>query len=126
MKQISVIAENRRGVLAELCSELAKVAVNIVALMVPEQPGTAPIRLVVNNNEAAKSVFQKLGLNFAEEDVVAAHVSDRPGGLGKLTRKLADHEIDVLYAYGSIVKGAGKALIILSVSDPAAAAKIVK
>jgi hypothetical protein len=126
MKQLSVMLENKRGALAELCSELAKVAVNILALSVPEQAGVAPVRLVVNAVDAAKKVFDGRGIKYAEEDVIAARVSDRPGALGKLTRKLTDHNIDIRYAYGSILKGADAAIVILGVSDVAAAAKVVK
>jgi hypothetical protein len=125
-KELSIMLENKRGALAELCSALAKVAVNIQALMVPEQRGTAPVRLVVNNLEVARKVLSDLGLKHTEKDVIAARVSDRPGALGKLTRKLADHEVDVKYAYGSILKGSGDAIIILAVSDVEAAAKVAK
>lgn len=126
VKQLSVLVENKRGALAELCSELAKLAVNILALSVPEQAGVAPVRLVVNQIDAAKKIFGSLGLKYDEEEVIAARVSDRPGALGKLTRKLADHNIDIKYAYGSILKGVGAAVVILAVSDVAAAAKIAK
>ena len=125
-KQLSVMVENKRGALAEVCSKLAEKAVNILGLMVPEQPGEAPIRFVVNSVETAKKVFEALRLKYTEEGVISAHLSDRPGALGKLTRKLADHEIDVKYAYGSILKGAGNATIILCVSDLTEADKIVK
>ncbi|MBZ5668762.1 MAG: hypothetical protein LAO04_03420 [Acidobacteriia bacterium] len=124
-KQLSVMVENKRGALAELCSKLAEKAVNIVGLMVPEQTGVAPIRLVVNNGETARKVLEAMGLKFTEEDVLAVQVSDRPGALGKLTRKLADHNLDVKYAYGSIEKGIGKATVILAVSNPEAAAKVL-
>ena len=40
-KELSVMLENKRGALAELCSRLAEKAVNILGLMVPEQAGTA-------------------------------------------------------------------------------------
>jgi len=125
-KQLSVMMENKRGALAEMCSELAKVAVNILALAVPEEGRVAPVRLVVSDPPAAEKVFRKLGLAYTVEDVIAAHLSDRPGALGKLTRKLADHGIDVKYAYGSIVKGASRAMIILAVSDLEGAAKVAK
>lgn len=125
-KQLSVMMENKRGALAEMCSELAKVAVNILALAVPEEGRVAPVRLVVSDLAAAERVFRKLGIVYTVEDVIAAHLSDRPGALGKLTRKLADHGIDVKYAYGSIVKGASRATIILAVSDLTAAAKVAK
>lgn len=125
-KQFSVMLENRRGVLAELCSELAKVAVNIRALMVPDEERVAAVRLVVNDVAGAERVFQKLGVKYNQEDVIAAHLTDRPGALGKLTRKLADHNIDVKYAYGSIVQGSERAMIVLAVSDVEAAAKVAK
>lgn len=125
-KELSVMLENKRGALAELCSELAKVAVNIQALMVPEQVGVAPVRLVVNNLDTAKKVLDGLKLKYTEQDVIAAHVSDRPGALGKLTRKLADHNVDVKYAYGTILKGSGEAVIVLAVSDVETAAKVAK
>jgi len=123
-KQLSVMMENKRGALAELCTRLAEKAVNIVGLMVPEQMGVAPIRLVVNNGDAARKVLEAMGLQFTEEDVLAAQVSDRPGALGRLTRKLADHNLDVKYAYCTIHQGVGKAMAILAVSDLAAAAKV--
>lgn len=125
-KQLSILVENKRGVLAELCSKLAEKAVNILGLMVPEQSGLATVRMVVNNLETAKRVFDGLGLKYSEEEVLDVRLSDKPGALGKLTRKLADSGIDVKYAYGTILKGAGRANIILAVSDLEAAAKIVK
>ncbi len=125
-RQLSVSVENKRGALAEICSKLAEKAVNIVGLMVPDQLGLAPVRLVVDSRDTATRVFDALGLKYTEEEVIAAHLSDKPGALGKLTRKLTDHNIDIKYAYGSILKGAGKATIILAVSDVAAAAKVVK
>ncbi len=126
-RQLSIMLENKSGALAEICSELAKVAVNILALMVPEQKGVAPVRLVPNSTEAARKVLDKLGIQYTEEEVLAARLSDRPGALGRLTRKLATHDIDVKYAYGSVAKNACKeAMIILAVSDVTAAAKLIK
>ena len=125
-KQLSVMMENKRGALAEVCSRLAEKAVNIVGLMVPEQRGVAPVRMVVSHVDTAKKVFDSLGLKYTEQDVLDIRLSDRPGALGKLTRKLADHGIDVRYAYGSILKGAGRANVILAVSNAEAAAKFLK
>ena len=126
VKQLSVMVENKRGALAEVCTKLAEKAVNILGLMVPERPGLAPVHMVVNSVDAAKKVFDGLGLKYSEEDVLSARLSDRPGALGKLTRKLADHDIDIRYAYGSILKGVGKATVILGVSDLEAAEKLAK
>ncbi len=125
-KQLSVMVENKCGALAEVCTKLAEKAVNIHGMMVREQPGVAHVRFVVNAVDVAKKVFDDMGLKYTEEDVLSVRLSDRPGALGKLTRKLADHEIDIRYAYGTILKGAGKATVILAVSDLEAAAKLAK
>lgn len=125
-KQLSVMVENKRGALAEVCTKLAEKAVNILGLMVPDEAGVAPVRMVVNGVDAARKIFDGMGLKYTEEDVLSAHLSDRPGALGKLTRKLADHNVDVKYAYGTILKGAGEAVVILAVSDVSTAEKVVK
>lgn len=126
MKQFSVTLENRRGALAELCSKLAEKAVNIRALSVPDETGVATVRFVVDSLDTARKVFDSLGVKYDLEDVLAVSLVDRPGSLGKLTRKLADHGFDVRYVYGSILKGSDKAMIILAVSDVEAASKVLK
>jgi hypothetical protein len=125
-QELSVMLENKRGALAELCSRLAEKAVNILGLMVPEQAGTAPVRLVVNHTDVAKKIFDGLGVKYTERQVLNVPLSDKPGALGKVTRKLADHNVNVKYAYATILKGAGKANIILGVSDVDTASKFVK
>ncbi len=124
-RQLTVVLENRPGKLAELTSELARVAVNITALMLTDAKPVGPVRMVVSNPDAARKVCGALGLTVAEEDVLAVKVSDKPGALGKITRKLADKGINVEYAYGSIVKGADRAMIVLGVSDLRAAEKVL-
>ncbi len=126
IQQVSVTLENRRGALAELCSRLAEKAVNIRALLVPDEAGAVPVRFVLDNLETAKRVFDELNIKYALEEVLAVNVVDRPGSLGKLTRKLADHGLDIRYVYGSILKGSDKAMIILAVSDVVAASKLLK
>ncbi len=124
--QLSVMVENKRGALAQICTKLAEKAVNIAGMMVPDQLGIAPVRLVVDHLDTARSVFAQLGLKYTEEQVLNIRLSDKPGALGKVTRKLADSGIDVRFAYATILKGAGHANIILGVSDVEAAAKIAR
>ena len=124
--QLSIQVENKRGALAEVCSELAKVAVNILGISVPALPGKSSIRIVAKPVETAKKVLEKMGLPFKEETVLTVHLPERPGALGRVTRKLADKGIDVLYAYGTIEHGSERAMVVMGVSDPAAASQFVK
>lgn len=124
--QFTIQMENQRGALASLCSELAKVAVNINAIQVPDQTGLASIRLVAEPADTAKKVLDRLGSSYREETVLTAHLPNRPGALGKITRKLAEKGIDILYAYGSFQRGTERAMIVIGVSNPRAASEIVK
>ena len=125
IKQLRVALKNRPGALAELCSELAKRAVNISGIQANESvPDT--IRLVATPLEVAKKVCEEMKLHVQEETAIAAHLADRPGALGRLTRKLAEKNINIDYVYGSIARGSDKALVIIGVSDVEAAAKILK
>ncbi len=122
--QLLILAEHKPGTLARICSELAKVAVNITAVMAAhDQPGG--IRLVATPVGTARRVLDGLGISYKEEEGIAVRLSDRPGALGKVTRKLGDAGVNIEYAYGSIVKGENRALIVLGVSDVAKAEKLV-
>lgn len=124
--QFSLALENRPGVLAEICSELAAKAVNIEGIMASDVRGWGSVRLVVNHQETARKVLDTLGIRYVEEEVLAVHLSDRPGALGRITRKLAENKINIDYVYGSIERGSPKALIIVAVSDIKRAAKLIK
>lgn len=126
VQQFTVTLANRPGALAEICSELAKVAVNIHAMEGGVTGGTASIRLVVGKAEAARKVLTAQGLRFTEEEVLAVRVADRPGSLGKVLRKLAEKGVNIEYSYGSIARGETQALIVLGVSDLKAAAAIAR
>lgn len=122
--QLLVLAEHKPGTLARICSELAKVAVNITAIMAAhDQPGG--IRLVATPVSTARRVLDNMGIPYKEEEAIGVRLTDRPGALGKITRKLGDAGVNIEYAYGSIVKGENRALIVLGVSDVAKAEKLV-
>ena len=125
-KQLTISVENKRGALASVCSELAKVAVNITAIYAPDLPRKAALRIVATPVETAKKVLDQMGLRYQEDTVLTVHLPDRPGALGKATRKLAEKGIDVLYAYGTMERGSEKAMVVMGVSDPQAASEIVK
>ncbi len=124
VKQLNVTLDNRAGALAQLCSELAKRAVNISAILASDTRPSGSVRLLVNQLDVAKTVLGEMGLKFTEEQALAVNVGDRPGSLGKLTRKLAEKGINIEYAYGSIEKGSTHALIVMGVSDVEAAARV--
>jgi hypothetical protein len=124
VKQLKVTLANRPGALAELCTELAKRAINISAIDASEARPAGAVRLLVDQVDTAKGICDALGLKYVEEQVLAVNVNDRPGALGKVTRKLAEKGINIDYLYGSIEKGSKRALIVMGVADIEAAARV--
>jgi hypothetical protein len=124
--QLVIHGESKPGTLAQICSELAKVAVNITAILAAPETSHG-IRIVAEPLAAARKVLDALHLPYSEEQALAVRVTDRPGALGRATRKLASAGINIAYAYGSIVKGQEKALVVLGVqaSDLEKAAELV-
>ena len=114
--QLVIRGESKPGTLAQICSELAKVAVNITAIMASQEQARG-IRIVAEPTAPAKKVLDSLGIPYAEEQALAVRLTDRPGALGRATRKLAAAGINISYVYGSIVKGQEKALVVLGVAD---------
>ncbi|MBV9087528.1 MAG: ACT domain-containing protein [Acidobacteria bacterium] len=122
--QFVILAEHKPGTLAHICSELAAKAVNISAIMAAhDQPGG--VRIVAAPQQATRKILDAMKIPFREEEAIAVRITDRPGALGKLTRKLADAGINIQYAYGSIVKGEQRALIVMGVSDLDKAEKLL-
>jgi len=80
----------------------------------------------VNQLATAKGVCDALGLKYVEEQVLAVYIGDRPGSLGRVTRKLGEKGINIEYLYCTVEKGAGRALAVLGVSDVEAAAKVAR
>jgi hypothetical protein len=114
--QFVIRGENKPGTLAQICSELAKVAVNITGIMASPETGHG-IRMVAEPHGAAKKVLDALKIPYSEEHGLAVRLTDRPGALGRITRKLAEAGINISYIYGTIVKGQEKALVVLGVAD---------
>jgi hypothetical protein len=123
-QQLVVTLDNRPGALATLCSELAKVAINIEAVQASETGPISPVRLVVSQLETARKVCDRLGLKSVVEPALAVALGHRPGSLGRLMRKMAAKGINITYVYGTIQKGTKHAVVIMGASDLAAASKV--
>ena len=116
VNQFVIRGESKPGTLAQICSELAKVAVNITGIMASEE-AVHGVRLVAEPHAVAKKVMDSLHIPYSEEPALAVRLTDRPGALGRATRKLAEAGINITYIYGTIVKGQEKALVVLGVAD---------
>ncbi len=101
MKELVVVAQNQVGVLADVSEALGNVGVNIDAISAYESKGDAHFRVVTADPQTAKKALMKIPsiTSVHEADVVVFRLSNRPGELGKLTRKIANRKINLESVY---------------------------
>jgi hypothetical protein len=112
VEQISVFLENKPGALADVTRILGEAGVNIRALSLADTKDFGILRLIVNDNEKAKTVLGARGFTVRKTEVVAVEVNDCPGGLAAIMKILADAKINVEYLYAFVQQSGQNAIII--------------
>src|SRR5262245_49204243 len=108
--------KNEPGALADLAQALADNGIDI-RTSCGGAVGTAGWAVVAtNNDDAARDVLRRAHYTFSEGEALNISIEDQPGALARLTRRLADANVNVL---GLVTLGRrqGKAELALSV-DP--------
>ena len=101
-KDLTVSLEDRPGQLAMLGEMLGTAKVNLLGACAVTAAGKGTIHLLVDDKavDATKRALQGAGVWVqGEREVLVKKIADRPGALGKLTRKLAAAgvNVDLLY-----------------------------
>jgi len=99
MKEITVVSENRVGVLADVCEALGSVGVNIEAISAQAILDKAVIRIITNDETTAMGALEKAGLKPSASEILTVKLRNRPGELAKLARRIAASAIDIESVY---------------------------
>ena len=124
-KQLAIFLDNRPGTLARLADALAEAKINIYAISTSDTVDHSVIRLVVSDYLKALHVFEEHGTLVVEDDVLMIDGSNKPGELARIARKLAAAKVNIEYCYSATPGDAKKGLLILRVSNPAKALKVL-
>ena len=124
--QLSVFLANKPGTLAAVCEELAKAKINIYALTISDTVDHAVVRMVVSDPRRALTMFEERAVLTVENNVLCIENSNEPGALAKIARRLSKGKVNIEYAYLATSPGAETGLLILRVTDPKKALKLLK
>ncbi len=116
VKQLIFSLSNRVGLLADVTSALASAKINIEAICAYER-GYGYFMMVTDNNAKAKKVLLKMGADVHVEEVIMVEVPNRAGQLEKISRIVADADIDIHFVYTSVGKGKTANLILKTAND---------
>ena len=122
-REISFTRPNKVGLLSEVTTAIAKAKVNITAICAYGMENNAFFMLTTNSNAKAKKALTPLGMAIEEKDVVEVEMSNKPGELQKVAKKIADAGIDIAYVYATA--GGGKTTCVFRSADDQRAIKVI-
>jgi hypothetical protein len=125
-RQLSVILENRPGVLAEVSADLARHSINIEAIHVANLADHCVVRLVVSDPQRALHLLGSAGALVFESDVLAVNLPHRPGALAEVARHLGKARVNIDYLYATTVPRARQSTLYLRVNDVAKAKRALR
>ncbi|WP_373035865.1 ACT domain-containing protein [Sulfurimonas sp.] len=99
LKQLSVFVENKKGELSDITTLLASNNISISSINLSDASDFGILRLMVNDNEKAKSILDEAGFSSRFTDVFAVEVSDHVGSFNSVIKALAKENINIEYTY---------------------------
>ncbi|MGN0835437.1 MAG: hypothetical protein ACI4QA_06400 [Candidatus Spyradosoma sp.] len=111
--QFSIFAENKVGCLNRVLQRLHQDDVRILALSCIDQTDCAVLRIVPNYPEAAEIALKSAGMIFSKTPILAIRLRDGED-LAKVTRSLAQAEINIHYIYPFVCCPNAQSAVVLS------------
>jgi hypothetical protein len=95
VKTITIVADDKVGLLADISYILAKSKINIDAINVDVIGGKAIISLMLSDAVRGKTVVEAAGYKCEDPAAVVIKIPDRPGELNKMTATLSKEGVNV-------------------------------
>lgn len=112
--ELSLRLQNSPGALDRVCQCLTDERVNILALAVES---TGVLRLVVDNPLHAAGLLKERDYSVEQREVLFVQLPNDPGALERAARMLANADVNVEYAYGSVLEDQVMTAIVVGVED---------
>lgn len=125
-KEITVVAKDRIGLLADVSDILSRDGINIDTVAVESSSRNAIIRLLVSDPVKARKSLEAAGFKVMDCDALVIGIPDKPGELAKVSRLLADSKINIESMFVMNKEGNDTVLAALKVTDYNSARKLLK
>ncbi|MCW3997436.1 MAG: hypothetical protein NWF10_02570 [Candidatus Bathyarchaeota archaeon] len=116
--QVSVFLDNRPGSLSEAMNQLDKNQIEIFALSIADAGEFGLVRMITENPQKTTEILEENDFNLAKSkkntQVTATFISEK-NKISKITKILAQKNLNIDYAYSSAVHIDGKVALILRI-----------
>jgi len=117
-KQLTIFVENRAGRLKTITQNLHRSNIDIRAFTIQDRGDYGLLRLIVDRPNDAYLALAELGCACALKDILAISVPDQPGNFHRLTSALAEHNINVIDAYGFVLQPHNTGFCCMEIDQP--------
>ena len=124
IKQITVVAEDKVGLLADISYILGKAKINIESLSVEVQGNKCLIDISIKDEAKATSLLTSNGYQVLKADVLVVKIKDEPAQMAQFTSRLAKEKINMV-AMNMITKENGYDTYALQVDHTAKAKRVL-
>jgi hypothetical protein len=124
-RQFVVQVTNQPGQMARLAEEMAEAGVDLRAIGGGGLGETGHFIMTTADDDTARKVLQDGGWLFFEGESILAEVDDRPGGMARIARELADAGVNVM-GHLFIGRWSDRATFAFVVDDPEKARPILE
>jgi hypothetical protein len=113
LQQVSIYAENKKGVYRDITGLLCRNDINILGSVTNDSAEYGMVRMVVSDAEKAIKVLSEAGYMCKTTPVLGIETEDKVGALNNLLDALFDANINVDYIYLSFNRESGKPIMVL-------------
>jgi hypothetical protein len=124
-RQFVVQVTNQPGQMARLAEEMAAAGVDLRAIGGGGLGETGHFIMTTADDDTARKVLVDGGWTFFEGESILAEVDDRPGGMARIARELADAGVNVM-GHLFIGRWSDRATFAFVVDDPEKARPILE
>jgi hypothetical protein len=117
--------ENRVGRLHEMFRQVERHDLRVIGLSVVESVDFAVARVIVDNADRARELFQLAGFTVTETDVIGVELPASPQPFVSIFTALVSAELNIHYTYPLLHRRNGRGAIVLHVDDVDQATQIL-
>lgn len=125
MKAITIVADDKVGLLADISYILGKAKVNIESISVDVVGGKSIVSLVLSDENRGKSVLETSGYKVNELNSLVLKLQDQPGELSRITNSLSKEGVNIENVH-MLSKDGKNTVISVVVDKPKRAASLLK
>ncbi|MBP0973085.1 MAG: ACT domain-containing protein [Oscillospiraceae bacterium] len=124
-QQLSIFMENKPGQLVKVTDTLSAANIDIRAMSLADTQDFGIVRMIVNDSVKAQAALREKGFMSTITKVMCIAMNDQPGGLGAVTKLLADADVNIDYLYACITVIGKDAYIVLHVDNEKKATEVL-